>query len=182
MQNNRLARGMAIVGLAAVTAVGFAGAASAAAPAASTPATAAAGSSSSRAPAGPVKFMQANVIITFTNFTNETVHVRMDGRNFSGVEERDLLPGDHMRAEGHTAASSQDLSGVITYQNGQSVSFWGYNPMIGDPSVGFGSGSNWQRFIITDTYTFTESGHKFIVERASDDDYSGAKIFSIRAR
>lgn len=42
--------------------------------------------------------MQANVIITFTNFTNETVHVRMDGRNVSGVEERDLRPGDHMRA------------------------------------------------------------------------------------
>ena len=124
------------------------------------------------------EFLRASVI----NDSKEAVHVRMDGKSITGIVEKDLAPGESLRAAGHTLASSQDVSGTITYSNGDKVPFWGYNPDIGWPSVGFGDGSNWERFSVGETHHFTESGHQYSVHRNGDLDIGGGKDFQISVK
>lgn len=164
----------AAAGIAAVGALGITGAAMAA------PAPAAAAVVSQDG--GQVGVVQGRVALTVHNDTSSTIHVAMDGKSITGKVEQDLAPGDSVRAAGHTLASGQDVSGVVTYANGDKVPFWGYNPDIGYPSVGFGDGSNWKRFSVGETQSFTEKGHSFSVHRAGDLDIGGGKDFQISVR
>jgi outer membrane receptor for ferric coprogen and ferric-rhodotorulic acid len=129
-----------------------------------------------------VGVLQGRVALTVHNDSAQTIHVRMDGKSISGIVEKDLAPGDSLRAAGHTLASSQDVSGTITYPNGDKVPFWGYNPDIGYPSVGFGNGSNWERFSVGETQQFSEGGHSFSVHRNGDLDIGGGKDFQISVK
>ena len=129
-----------------------------------------------------VGVVQGRVALTVHNDTNQTIHVQMNGKSISGNVEKDLAPGESLRAAGHTLASSKDIDGVITYSNGDRVPFWGYNPDIGWPSVGFGDGSNWKRFSVGETQQFSEGGHNFSVHRNGDLDIGGGKDFQISVR
>ncbi len=168
--------GIATAGVLGITATAVAAPAPAAA--ALTAAAPAAGTTGD----GQVTVVQGRVALTVTNDSKEAVHVRMDGKSITGIVEKDLAPGESLRAAGHTLASSQDVSGTITYSNGDKVPFWGYNPDIGWPSVGFGDGSNWERFSVGETHHFTESGHQYSVHRNGDLDIGGGKDFQISVK
>lgn len=173
------------IGLASAAIVGCAVVAGVAAPAMAAPAPAAASAApAAAAPAAqvrevndPVKAFQGRVILNVKNTTDQKIHVTMNGKSISGVVEKDLAPGESLRAAGHTLASSQDVSGSIRYASGSTVDFWGYNPEFGYPSVGFGDGSNWERFYVDETHNFTEAGHDFTVKRSGD--VTGGKDFHI---
>ena len=174
------------LGFVSAAIVGCAVVAGAAAPAMAAP-TPAAPAVSAAAPAvqvqqanDPVKALQGRVILNVKNTTAQTIHVTMNGKSITGVVDKDLAPGESLRAAGHTLASSQDVSGTVTYSNGSKVSFWGYNPEFGYPSVGFGDGSNWERFYENETHNFTEAGHHFTVKRAGDQ--IGGKDFYIAVK
>lgn len=177
----------AIAAIATLAAIGTASAATAATPAPSPVAVTSSAPAATAAPAASavsdgVKVFQGRVALTVHNDTNQTMHVYMNGKTISGVVSEDVAPGQTLRAAGHTLASGQDVTGTITYANGTSVDFWGYNPDFGYPSVGFGHGSNWERFYVDETHTFTENGHNFSVTRHGDLDIGGGKDFHIHAR
>lgn len=185
MKNNRFARVMATVSLAAAATVGVTSAASAApAPAVAhtAPSATTARAAVSTPAHDPLRVMQGRVGLTVTNTTNETIHVWMNGQSISGIKEADLAPGESLRAAGHTLASGKDITGEITYKDGTTVDFWGYNPDFGYPSVGFGDASNWQRFYVDETYMFVEQGRRYEVTRHADLDAGGGKDFRIQVK
>lgn len=127
---------------------------------------------------GRLQVFQGRVAITITNETAQAVTVNATGYSISDKVSKTLQPGDSVRVAGH-ALSGNDVVGTMTYADGSKVSFWGYNPEFGYPSIGFGDGSNWDRYYVDEQIDKSENGHDFTVKRHGDLDLGGGKDFRI---
>ena len=65
---------------------------------------------------------------------------------------------------------AHDLWADMRFADGSTVHMWEYNPSFNYPSVGFGDGSNWNRYYVNETFNKTENGHTFTVTRNPDPD------------
>ena len=147
MKTNRLARTIAVVGLATAGLVGTAGMASA---------------SQSVAPPSH-KVVSAQLTSTAKYPTTVFLDPGMTG-----------------------SVAGQEVSGTDVYvkvdylRDGKSVDMWGKNSEIWRPSIGFGDGSNWDRYSVDQSRDKSEGGKDFAVTRNSDGNWT--KEFTINVK
>jgi hypothetical protein len=65
-------------------------------------------------------------------------------------------------------------------RDGKSVDMWGKNSEIWRPSIGFGDGSNWDRYSVDQSRDKSEGGKDFTVTRNSDGNWT--KEFTINVK
>ena len=84
------------------------------------------------------------------------------------------------------SVAGQEVSGTDVYvkvdylRDGKSVDMWGKNSEIWRPSIGFGDGSNWDRYSVDQSRDKSEGGKDFTVTRNSDGNWT--KEFTINVK
>lgn len=128
--------------------------------------TAAAGATETK----PVQGLFSNqVYVSVTNKTGKPLHVKLVSPHCGRVVETTLgTKGSEIQTIGIVGStfSGNDVEGTITYPDNSTVDLWAYNPSVGQPSLGFGTGDNWDHYAERETNEKTENGHSFHVLRA----------------
>ncbi|HAM21221.1 MAG TPA: hypothetical protein DCQ04_02905 [Actinobacteria bacterium] len=171
MKTNRLARTIAVVGLATAGLVGTAGMASA--------------SQSVAPPSHKVVSAQENPVQLFAGGVR--MHYKNDTDQKIKLTSTAKYPTTVFLDPGMTGSvAGQEVSGTDVYvkvdylRDGKSVDMWGKNSEIWRPSIGFGDGSNWDRYSVDQSRDKSEGGKDFTVTRNSDGNWT--KEFTINVK
>lgn len=91
------------------------------------------------------------------------------------ADTKSLRPGDHYDVSDWAFwAGHADVMTDISVDGGK-VTAWGYNPLVGYPSVGVGN--QWDRYSVGESHVkMTDSGFKIKVTRQADEDM---KLFTL---
>lgn len=93
------------------------------------------------------------------------------------ADTKTLRPGDHYDVSDWAfwAGHADVMTDISIEGGGTPVTAWGYNPLVGYPSVGVGN--QWDRYSVGESHVkTTDSGFKIKVTRQADEDM---KLFTL---
>jgi hypothetical protein len=171
VKNNRLTRTVAVVGLATSGLVGGASMATAAELPTQSTNTVASDHQD------PAKLFAGGVRMHYKNDTDQKIKLTSEAKYPTTVY---LDPGMTGSVAGQEVTGTDIYVHLDYLREGKSVDMWGKNSEIWRPSVGFGDGSNWDRYSEGQSRDKSESGKNFTVTRDSDGNWT--KEFTITVK